>query len=91
MKNFGLFNLYINKNNYAKSRKVKLLTCSLLLVISFTVVGYRTISLASIKKDNTSKKTVLFSPSAASFDTFKNFEDRGKYFNKLIKKHIYAR
>ena len=29
---------------------------------------------------------VLFSPSAASFDQFKNFEDRGYYFNNLIKK-----
>ena len=28
----------------------------------------------------------LFSPSAASFDNFKNFEDRGEQFNKLIKK-----
>ena len=33
-------------------------------------------------------KTILFSPSAASFDDFKNFEKRGKYFNQLIKKHI---
>ena len=33
-------------------------------------------------------KTILFSPSAASFDNFKNFEERGKYFNKLIKKYI---
>ena len=30
--------------------------------------------------------TILFSPSAASFDSFKNFEDRGRYFNSLIKK-----
>jgi len=30
-------------------------------------------------------KTILFSPSAASFDSFKNFEDRGEKFNKLIK------
>ena len=30
-------------------------------------------------------KTILFSPSAASFDEFKNFEDRGKRFNFLIK------
>ena len=44
-----------------------------------------------VKKDNSSKKTILFSPAAASFDNFKNFEDRGKYFNKLIKKYIYAR
>jgi len=29
---------------------------------------------------------ILFSPSAASFDNFKNFEHRGKYFNNLIKK-----
>ncbi len=31
-------------------------------------------------------KTILFSPAAASFDSFKNFEERGKYFNNLIKK-----
>ena len=35
-------------------------------------------------------KTILFSPSAASFDNFKNFEKRGKYFNELIKKYINA-
>ena len=29
---------------------------------------------------------ILFSPAAASFDQFKNFEHRGKYFNYLIKK-----
>ena len=41
-----------------------------------------------INKKNFSKKTIIFSPSAASFDSFKNFEDRGKYFNKLIKKYM---
>ena len=35
-------------------------------------------------------KTILFSPSAASFDSFKNFEKRGEYFNQLIKKYIHA-
>ena len=34
------------------------------------------------------KKTILFSPASASFDSFKNFEERGKYFNKLIKNYI---
>ena len=35
---------------------------------------------------NDQHKTILFSPSAASFDSFKNFEDRGKKFNLLVKK-----
>ena len=30
-------------------------------------------------------KTILFSPAGASFDSFKNFEERGKYFNNLMK------
>ena len=33
-------------------------------------------------------KTILFSPSAASFDSFKNFEDRGFYFNRLVKRYL---
>ena len=40
-----------------------------------------------VKKNRFSNQTILFSPSAASFDNFKNFEDRGLYFNKLIKKY----
>ena len=41
-----------------------------------------------IKTDkNTTHKTILFSPSSASFDNFKNFEKRGEYFNQLIKKY----
>ena len=31
-------------------------------------------------------KTILFSPSSASFDDFKNFEDRGEKFNNLVSK-----
>ena len=41
-----------------------------------------------IKKEKFINKTILFSPSAASFDNFRNFEDRGFYFNKLIKKYL---
>ena len=37
---------------------------------------------------NINNKIILFSPSAASFDNFKNFEKRGEYFNQLIKKYI---
>ncbi len=41
-----------------------------------------------LSKDDEQKKILLFSPSAASFDQFKNFEDRGKYFNKIVKKYL---
>ncbi len=41
-----------------------------------------------IKKHKKNHKTILFSPCAASFDNFKNFEDRGSYFNKLVKRHL---
>ena len=41
-----------------------------------------------IKKDKFKNQTILFSPSAASFDSFKNFEQRGFYFNKLIRKFL---
>ncbi len=41
-----------------------------------------------LKKEKEQKKILLFSPSAASFDQFQNFEDRGKNFNKLVKKYI---
>tara|TARA_B100000989_G_scaffold151996_1_gene113448 strand:- start:8396 stop:9685 length:1290 start_codon:yes stop_codon:yes gene_type:complete len=34
------------------------------------------------------KVIILFSPSAASFDQYKNFEDRGRQFNILIKKYL---
>ena len=44
-----------------------------------------------IKKKKLEKNIILFSPAGASFDNFKNFEDRGLYFNKLIKKFIYAK
>ena len=41
------------------------------------------------KKDfSNQKKYILFSPAGASFDSFKNFEERGSYFNKLIKNYV---
>ena len=47
--------------------------------------------LSIIKNEKFINKTILFSPCAASFDNFKNFEDRGFYFNKLIKKYFNAK
>ncbi len=45
----------------------------------------------NIQKKKNSNNTILFSPASASFDNFKNFEERGLYFNKLIKRHINER
>ena len=44
--------------------------------------------LVIIKQHNSIQQTILFSPCAASFDRFKNFEERGLYFNNLIKKYL---
>ena len=40
-----------------------------------------------IQKNKKKKITVLFSPASASFDQFKNFEDRGLKFKNLVKSH----
>ena len=44
-----------------------------------------------LDKEKSIDKTILFSPSAASFDDFRNFEDRGLYFDKLVKKYLNGR
>ena len=43
---------------------------------------------SDLKKFKEDKNIILFSPAAASFDEFKNFEERGEYFNQLIKNKI---
>ena len=45
----------------------------------------------NISKKKHSNNTILFSPASASFDSFKNFEERGLYFNELIKRHLNER
>ena len=44
-----------------------------------------------IKLKEDSKSTILLSPAAASYDQFKNFENRGVYFNNLIMKKFKQR
>ena len=44
-----------------------------------------------IKTKRSVKYTILFSPCAASFDRFKNFEERGLYFNRLVKRFMYGK
>ena len=43
------------------------------------------------KLNENSKKTILLSPAAASFDQFSNFENRGAYFKNLIIKKFKKR
>ena len=46
---------------------------------------------SDLRNNKTKKNIILFSPAGASFDSFKNFEDRGKYFNQLVKKFVNAK
>jgi len=44
-------------------------------------------TLEDIKK-NSNKSTILFAPACSSYDQYKNFEERGMHFNKLIKNSL---
>ncbi len=44
-----------------------------------------------LKSSDDSKKTILLSPAAASFDQFNNFENRGNHFKNLIMKKFKKR
>ena len=46
---------------------------------------------SEISIEKSEKNIIFFSPAGASFDSFKNFEDRGNYFNQLVKKYINAK
>lgn len=38
---------------------------------------------------NSTAKTILFSPASKSFDSFSSYEERGKYFDKIVKEKIF--
>jgi UDP-N-acetylmuramoylalanine--D-glutamate ligase len=44
----------------------------------------------SENKTNTKNKVLLFSPGMPSFDNFKNFEERGDFFKRIIR-NIYEK
>ncbi len=81
-KNIFAYIIGLNKNYFLNQFKNK---------IKFKYFKSLKNVILKIKKDikiDKKPKTILFSPSAASFDQFKNFEVRGRYFNKLVKKII---
>ena len=76
-KNINYFKKQLNnKINFTISKELKLAVLNILKELRD-------------KNTNSEKKIVLFSPASASFDQFKNFEERGKSFKKIIK--TYAR
>ncbi len=75
---YGKYSAFFIKNfkdklNYFKFRKLD--------------QAIKQISLDIKKNEKNKKINLLFSPCAASFDNFKNFEERGKYFNYLITRY----
>ena len=83
MKIFDFLDLDLSKQNQFKFRKIKLLICSLLLIISFTIIGYRTISLASINKENISNKAYVEIENETIAKSLKQAQERS---SKLLNK-----
>jgi len=75
---------------YGKDREFfsKILSNKIQYKISKNLNHSLSLVFKDLRKGVKEKKIILFSPSAASFDQFNNFEDRGKYFNKIIKNYL---
>ena len=83
-KNFKAYIFGVNTNFFLSKIK-KLMKCESFLDLKSLIKKL----FLDIKTDKKIEhKTIVFSPSAASFDNFKNFEKRGEYFNQFIKKNI---
>ena len=72
-----------NKNTFLNKLK-NIVKCESFINLEFLI---KKVFLDIKNNKDLKHKTILFSPAAASFDTFKNFEERGRYFNYLIKKN----
>jgi UDP-N-acetylmuramoylalanine--D-glutamate ligase len=80
-KNFKAYIFGKNKNSFIKKLKKKIRYESFINLKPLIVKIFLDLKINKNKKHH----TILFSPAAASFDSFKNFEERGEYFNNLIK------
>ena len=77
MKIIGFLHNDFSIKNNLKLRRIKLSICSLLLIFSFTIIGYKTFSLASITKVN---KNLISSK-----------KNQQSLFSKLNRGNIYGR
>ena len=80
-KNFKVYIFGMNKNFFIKNVK-KIMKYESFIYLKPLI---KKIFLNIKKNKRKEHQTILFSPAAASFDSFKNFEERGEYFNNLIK------
>ena len=69
-KSMNFFKRFLN-------RKVNLKLCKTIDIAIFSIIK-------DTKNITTKKITILFSPASTSYDQFKNFEERGNYFKKLV-------
>ena len=58
------------------------------LNVCVTIENATKLALKKSKVSKLKKCVILLSPSAASFDQFKNFEDRGNKFKKIVKSQL---
>ena len=81
---------YKNINAYIFGKKKKFFVKNLINKIKYKTFDNIKRALVEIvidaKKNNLNPINIIFSPSAASFDQFSNFEERGKNFNYLVRK-----
>jgi UDP-N-acetylmuramoylalanine--D-glutamate ligase len=81
--NFKAYIFGKNKNYFVKKLKNKMVYENF---YNLSEALKKVIIDIKLQKNINGHKTILFSPSSASFDSFKNFEDRGRKFNNLVKK-----
>ncbi len=85
-KNIRAFIFGVHRNKFSKILKNKLKVRSFSNLQETLKVIF-----SEINNQKFINNIIFFSPAGASFDSFKNFEERGFFFNKLIKKHTNAK